>query len=400
MQHDSTNVRYISNHLSCLNAEGDDRQSWALKAVTKNSPRYNASPIKEFDWQALVETANVMILIFDSKNYLCYANAMVKTVTGYTKVGLLKNTDLLPQLGLLQEQANLVEHGSNTASKRGEISFLTKKGDRCWLNCSIQTTEFNQQPATLVTATDITQYKQTQERDRQVLEREKKQAYSNMEFASMVSHELRTPLNIISFSSNLLQRHCDRWDKNKQREYLNRIQRGIKTIALLIDEVSIIGKVEAQKLKFKPQKTNIQEFCQILLEDLQLANGNEQQINFSGEGDRSASLDKSILQLVLTNLIENAIKYSPQRQVVDFTVTTNLKQITFKIKDRGIGITQSDLQRLFEPFYRGNNVGELPGNGLGLAVVKKLVNLHGGEITVNSQVGVGTEFIVSLPNNS
>ena len=117
MQCNSTNVRYISNHHSCLTAEGVDRQSLAFKArepVTKNyarySDRFKTSPIQEFDWQALVETANVMILIFDSKNYLCYANAMVKTVTGYTKVGLLKNTDLLPQLRLLQEQANLAEH--------------------------------------------------------------------------------------------------------------------------------------------------------------------------------------------------------------------------------------------------------------------------------------------------
>ncbi len=120
----------------------------AREPVTKNYARYSdrlkTSPIKECDWQALVETANVMILIFDSKNYLCYANALVKTVTGYTKVGLLKNTDLLPQLRLLQEQANLAEHGPNTVSER-EISLLTKKGDRCWLNCSIQTTEFNQQ---------------------------------------------------------------------------------------------------------------------------------------------------------------------------------------------------------------------------------------------------------------
>jgi PAS domain S-box-containing protein len=389
-----------------MTAESIDRQSWAFKvreSVTKNYARHSdhskISPVKFFDWQAMIETANVMILIFDSKNHLCYANALVKTVTGYTKVELLKNTDLLPQLQFLQEQANLAEYNSNTVSEL-EVSLLTKKGDQCWLNCSIQTTECNQQSATLLTAIDITKYKQTQERVQQVLEREKEQAYSNAEFASMVSHELRTPLNIISFSSNLLQRHYDYWDKNKKQEYFERIQRGIKTIALLIDEVSIIGKVEAQKLKFKPQKANIQEFCQILLEDLQLANCNEQQINFSGEGDRFASLDKSILQLVLTNLIENAVKYSPQGQVVDFTVTTNLKQITFNIKDRGIGITQSDLQRLFEPFYRGNNVGELPGNGLGLTVVKKLVNLHGGEISVNSQVGVGTEFIVSLPNNS
>lgn len=383
----NTNVRYINN-----------RFSQGTEGRVRCNNRFKTSPTKEFDWQELAQTANVLISIFDEENRICYANPSLEKITGYTKAELFNNKALLPQLRLLQQQANLNRDNSQAIVDR-EISFLTKKGNLCWLSCSIQATEFDRQPATLVTAVNITPYKQAQEQSQRVLEQERRQARNNMEFASMVSHELRTPLNIISLSSNLLQQYGNRWAKHKKQEYFNRIQRGVETISLLVDEVSIIGKASAQKLKFAPTKLDLQQFCQVLLEDLQLANGGQRRINFSILGDLRAFLDKSILQLVLTNLLENALKYSPQGQAVDFVVTASPEQITFKIRDSGIGISQRDLQKLFEPFYRGENVGQLPGNGLGLAVVKKLVQLHGGEITVNSQIKMGTEFIVSLPTN-
>ena len=386
MQRNSTNVRYINNHLS-----------QGTKGSVRRNNRFKTFPKKEFDWQELAQAANLLISIFDEENHICYVNPSLEKVTGYTKAELLKNKTLLPQLRLLQQQA--LDRDNSEAIVDREISFLTKKGNLCWLSCSIQATKFNRQPATLVTAVNITPYKQTQEQSQRALEQERRQARNNMEFASMVSHELRTPLNIILLSSNLLQEYSDRWSEHRKQEYFNRIQRGVETISLLVDEVSIIGKASAQKLKFAPTKLDLPQFSRVLLEDLQLANGEHRQINFSIEGDRHAYLDKNILQLVLTNLLENAIKYSPQGQAVNFVVTASPEQITFKIRDGGIGISQKDLQKLFEPFYRGENVGQLPGNGLGLAIVKKLVQLHGGEITVNSQIAMGTEFVVSLPTN-
>ena len=242
MQCNSTQVKYLNNRYSCL---------------TKNRSKLPSD--KKFNLETLLETSNVMILIFDNSDRICYANPLVETVTGYTQAALLKNTDLLPQLRFLQKQANLVKDNTSAASDR-EISLLTKQGNRCWLNCSIQTTEFDRQPATLVTAVNITPYKQAQEQAQQALQREKTLAYNNVKFASMVSHELRTPLNIILFSSSSLKQYCDRWGTHRKQEYFNRIQRGIETISLLIDEVSIIGKAEAQTIKFEPQKIELQKF--------------------------------------------------------------------------------------------------------------------------------------------
>ena len=140
MQCNSTNVKYLNSSLRCLTAE-------CLSSSSNN----------KFDWRTSVETANVAIAIFDDGDRLCYVNIEMQTITGYTRAELLSQTDLLLQLQLIQ-QANWTVN--NSAIKNREISLTTKNGDRCWLNCSIYTAEFNQQSATLVIAVDITPYKQ------------------------------------------------------------------------------------------------------------------------------------------------------------------------------------------------------------------------------------------------
>jgi signal transduction histidine kinase len=110
-------------------------------------------------------------------------------------------------------------------------------------------------------------------------------------------------------------------------------------------------------------------------------------------------VDKKLLRPILTNLLSNAIKYSPSDSQVDLELSCWDGNLIFQIKDRGIGIPAADRQQLFESFHRGRNVGNIQGTGLGLSVVKKFVDLHGGQINVASEVGVGTTFTVMLPLN-
>jgi signal transduction histidine kinase len=129
-----------------------------------------------------------------------------------------------------------------------------------------------------------------------------------------------------------------------------------------------------------------------------MSNSSQDAIAFVSRGNCStAHVDKKLLQLILTNLLSNAIKYSPPASTVDLELSCQDGDVIFQIKDAGIGIPAVDQQRLFEPFHRGSNVGDVLGTGLGLAVVKKLVYLHGGQIAVASVVGVGTTFTVTLP---
>ncbi len=341
------------------------------------------------EFQTLVENTPVMLLIFQDRR-ICYANKMSKILTGYNQDELLTKTNLRSQLQL--ENKSQILAGKNHTQNQ-EVELSAKNGRQCWLDCSFRVVQFAQKPATLITAVDITKHKQAQDKIQQVLKQEQN-------LVSMVSHELRNPLNVISFSSNLLKTHGDRWKPAKVKNYLERVQRGVDTLSLLIDEWLILDKVDKKKLKPEPKPFHLEQFCDNLICDLQLGNDNHQQIEFLYPADDPwVILDRRILQLILTNLLENAIKYSPEGKAIDFTVTCDREEVTFKIEDRGIGIKQSDLKQLFEPFYRGTNVDNIPGHGLGLAVVKKLVKLSGGEINVVSELGKGTQFIISFPQS-
>ncbi|MEM7592239.1 MAG: PAS domain-containing sensor histidine kinase [Cyanobacteria bacterium P01_A01_bin.83] len=369
-----------------------------LKNVSVTSDFYEmqVQSAELIKFSALSENIKVAVLIFQNQQ-ICYANRYSELLTGYTREELAIATDLLIQLQL--EPTKQVELDKCALIQDRQVKILTKNGKQCWLNCSTQVGQFANQPAVFVTAVDITSYKEAEQKMKLVLEQEKK-------LVSMVSHELRSPLNIISFSSRLLSRYGDCPNPGKIKKHLERLQRGVETLNLLIDEWLILGKAKAGKLNFEPKKLDLEQFCRDLLGDLQLEDDSNQtlcdrssqQINFLIQGDYSAvNVDRRILQLILTNLLENALKYSPDQRAIDFRVVCSPTQITFKIKDRGIGIDLEDLPQLFAPFHRGKNVGQISGHGLGLAIVNKLVKIHHGQITIDSTVGVGTEFKVTFP---
>lgn len=229
------------------------------------------------------------------------------------------------------------------------------------------------------------------------LKQEKQLAESRAHFVSIISHEFRTPLNIISLSTSLLKRHYHRWTDEKKLEYLQRLQTAVENISLLMDEVSTIGRAETEKQKFDPIPLNPIEFCRDILTEMNLNESSQHQVTLISQDDCTVCLDQKLLHPILKNLLSNAVKYSPIGSKIDLVVSYQDEKMIFQIKDRGIGIPDSDQQRLFKPFHRGENVGDIPGNGLGLALVKKLVDLHGGQINVASEVGVGTTFTIILP---
>lgn len=229
------------------------------------------------------------------------------------------------------------------------------------------------------------------------LKQEKQLAESRVHLVSIISHEFRTPLNIISLSTSLLKRHHHRWTDEKKLEYLLRIQTAIEDISLLMDEVSTIGKGETEKQKFDPIPLNPIQFCRDILIEMNLNESSQHQVTLINQDDCTVCLDQKLLHPIFKNLLSNAMKYSPIGSTIDLILSYQDEKMIFQIKDRGIGIPDLDQQQLFKPFHRGENVGNIPGNGLGLALVKKLVDLHGGKITVVSEVGVGTMFTIILP---
>ncbi|NET55910.1 MAG: GAF domain-containing protein [Symploca sp. SIO2E6] len=254
---------------------------------------------------------------------------------------------------------------------------------------------------------DITERKQAEQELRKTLQKEKELNELKSRFVCMTSHEFRTPLTTILSSSELLQHYKDKWSEEKKIVYFGRIQSSVKHMTQLLDDVLLIGKVEAGKLGFHPIKMDLIQFCRTLVEDVRLGNNYRHEIIFS-EIDINAPIkyqcseaymDEKLLKHIFNNLLSNAIKYSPQKSPINFELTCQDGEAIFQIKDQGIGIPQEAQPHLFDSFYRANNVGNVSGNGLGLAIVKNSIDLHNGKITVDSEVNVGTTFTVKIPFN-
>ncbi len=239
---------------------------------------------------------------------------------------------------------------------------------------------------------------------KQALEKEKELNQLKSRFISMASHEFRTPLAIISSSSGILQEFSDRLHEERKQEHLQTIQNTIKHITQILDDVLMINRAEADKIELHLEAVDIIDFCRYLIQEI-AANHSQYSINFSvdlGEEIPAESLiiqfDKKLLQQIITNLLTNAIKYSPNHNLVNFSLTKTDDQIIFKISDHGIGIPEADQVNLFESFHRASNVGNIAGTGLGLSIVKKCVDLHQGKISVESQIGKGTTVTIAIPN--
>jgi signal transduction histidine kinase len=219
------------------------------------------------------------------------------------------------------------------------------------------------------------------------------------EFVSMLSHDFRNPLTTILLSTGFLQNHDDKLTKETKLTHFLRMRSAIKNMDQLLNEVLLIGKADLGKLQYQPTQLALEPFCRQLVEELQLSTGEKHfTIVFTCQGELGEALwDENLLRHILGNLLANAIKYSPEDGTVWFELIGQEKTVIFRIQDRGIGIPLEDQKRLFQPFNRARNVSTIPGNGLGLAIVKKCVEAHGGQISVQSEAGVGTTFTVILP---
>ncbi len=239
---------------------------------------------------------------------------------------------------------------------------------------------------------------QAEERIRQALAKEKELGELKSQFITLASHEFRTPLATIRSSCDLLERYCRNFLDQKKNKHFQRIQISVNQMNQLLEDVLIIGQSESSKLNFYPHFLDLLEFCSELVEELQSNISGENKIIFTSQGEfNNACMDENLLRQILTNLLSNAIKYSPEGEAIFFDIHSQNQLVTFRIQDRGIGISPEDQKQLFEPFHRAANVGKIKGTGLGLSIVKRCVELHRSQIFVESEVGVGTTFTLKMP---
>ena len=245
------------------------------------------------------------------------------------------------------------------------------------------------------------------------------------QYISMAAHELRNPLNAILISAELLELDRTRSSDESQVRTLRLMHSATQKMNGLIDDMLFMGRAEAGKLKCNPLPINLVEFCQDLLDQLQLGNEAKHKLTLISSNVTSARLDQQLLHGIITNLIVNAIKYSPNGGQISLELecrkpgegdkeaifclspqclfpnskltNINSPSLIIQIRDEGMGIPETELGKIFEMFYRCKNTGKIKGNGLGLTIVKKAVELQGGAIGCESKIGIGTTFTVLLP---
>lgn len=232
----------------------------------------------------------------------------------------------------------------------------------------------------------------------QQIEKERDLRQLKSRFVSMVSHEFRTPLATILSSSDYIRKYGHKASKDKKTKHFDRIQTSVKNMTELLEDVLLIGRTEAGRLEFNPEKKEFISFCQSISDEMQMNSSLAHEIVFNTTVESLEMMfDPRLMRLVLTNLLSNAVKYSPEGGEVGFDIVRDEAQLTIHVKDSGIGIPPQDQERLFTPFSRAGNVGSIGGTGLGLYIAKMVVELHEGNIEVESIGGQGTTFVIQLP---
>lgn len=215
-----------------------------------------------------------------------------------------------------------------------------------------------------------------------------------------ISHEYRTPLAVIFSSAEFLETYFDKLDKEKFLRHLDKIKNSIDSLVSLIDDVLMYGKIESGKIKTNFEEIDLIALIDKLITEHNLIDASRHRISLISEGEEQLIYsDYTLLRHSLSNLLSNAIKYSAEGTKIEIHIEESESELIISFKDEGIGIEPSEISRVFESFYRGSNVESVSGTGFGLSIVRGCLESLGGEITVNSQLGAGSEFIVKLPKN-
>jgi len=212
----------------------------------------------------------------------------------------------------------------------------------------------------------------------------------------MASHEFRTPLSTILSSASLVAKYTETEEQEKRDKHIQRIKSSVNNLTDILNEFLSIGKIEDGKVIVNYVDFNIREMVSDICKDLQGIAKKGQKIVYDHTGAETVNLEPSLLRNVIINLLSNAIKFSGEDGVIRIASKFDGDRITISIKDDGIGISPEDQEHLFERFFRGANVTNIQGTGLGLHIVGKYIELMNGRIEFKSELEKGTEFIITF----
>ncbi len=245
---------------------------------------------------------------------------------------------------------------------------------------------------------EVIERKKAEEEARKSLERERELNELKSKFVSIASHEFRTPLSTVMSSAALLQQYKDKKDYDKQDKHIGRIKSSVNHLTQILNDFLSLGKLEEGKIDVNIESLDLTAFLQEIAEEVNsfLKEGQTVNITCPVEID-TLETDSRILRNIMFNLVSNASKYSDVDKTIHVSCARTNGTVVIAIRDEGIGIPKEDQKHLFDRFYRASNAGNVQGTGLGLNIVRRYVDLIGGEISFKSEFKKGSTFYISIP---
>ncbi len=353
-------------------------------------------------YKALFERSLDAVIITDFEGNFTDANNAALQLLGYTReeflafslASILSQDQLSAAIDILAEIAE-----TGFQKEVGEFRVRTKTGQEIIAHQLASAIYHDSKPWAVQTIVrDVTAQKQAEQTLRSAYDKEKELRKLRSEFMSMLSHDFRTPLAIILSSADILKNYADRLTDAQKSRHLNIIENQVTRQLDLLNDILLLNQSESVGLGFNPAPCDLEKFCCTLIEDHQLTVGTLHPLVFTKMcEDTNAQIDEKLLQRAISNLLSNAVKYSPEGGTIRLNLSCEGEFVVIAIHDEGIGIPESDLEHLFEPFYRAGNAGGIQGTGLGMVIVKQMIEAHSGTITIKSELGVGTTFFITLP---
>jgi signal transduction histidine kinase len=281
-----------------------------------------------------------------------------------------------------------------------EFEHCQSDGKRSWVEIRASRFISLNAPHAVIAHTNITDRKAAELQTADALRREKEVSDMKSRFLSLVAHEFRTPITIIQSSLDMLVYYGETMNAERRASQVHKITGQLKRLMTLIDEISFLYRMQNIGVKVQRTSVAILPYLEQVISEVEMIHGREGDIQLITSGlshEAAFALDELLLHQIFFNLVSNAVKYSSPGTPVTILVSTNETHLAVTIADRGIGIAGADLKRLFEPFFRGENVEQRSGTGLGLSIVDQSVKALNGQVSVDSKIGEGSTFTVSFP---
>ena len=282
---------------------------------------------------------------------------------------------------------------NETVLQKEELALVNKQIEKFNAELEQQVVARTQQLQETLTALEI-----SKEELQKAFSKEKELGDLKSRFVSMASHEFRTPLSTILSSASLVSKYTTEYEQDKRDKHINRIKSAVNNLTDILNDFLSIGKIEDGKVVAQFTPFDIRELITTVCNELAGIIKPGQAINYKHYGHQMVHLDPSLLRNVMINLLSNAIKFSPDNGKIEVGSKLEADVIELSVRDHGIGISIADITHLFERFYRGTNVTNIQGTGLGLHIVERYVALMNGSIRLDSELEKGTCFFITLPN--